>query len=66
MLAVLGSPAELALGSGGILAALRALAHSRALHTNAVGLGATSATGHRASCSHFAIVMEKNARKGNG
>ena len=53
MTAVLGGAAEAALGARGILAALRALAHSRALDTGAVGLGATSTTGLRTSGGHF-------------
>ena len=51
--AVLGGAAEAALGARGILAALGALAHSRALDSSTVGLGATSATGLGTSGSHF-------------
>lgn len=54
MAAVLGSAAEATLGARGILAALRALAGSRALDTGAVGLRTTSTTGLRASGGHFA------------
>ena len=53
MLAVLGGAAEAALGAGGILAALSALANSRALDSNAVGLSTTGATSLGASGSHF-------------
>ena len=53
MLAVLGGAAEATLGARGILAAFSALAHSGALDSSTVGLGATSATGHRTSGSHF-------------
>ena len=53
VLAVLGGTAEATLGTRGILAALSALAHSRALDTSAVGLGATSTTGLGTSGGHF-------------
>lgn len=46
VLAVLGGAAEAALGARGILAPLSALAHSRALDSNTVGLSTTSATSH--------------------
>ena len=62
VLAVLGGAAELALGARGILAALRALAHGGALDTNTLGLGATGATGHRTSGSHFIHMLRKFTR----
>lgn len=61
MLAVLGGTAELALSARGILAALSALAHSRALDTDTVGLSTTSATGLRTSGGHFIKIYEKKA-----
>lgn len=64
MLAVLGGTAEAALGAGGVLAALRALAHSGALDTHAVGLGAAGgATSHGASLDHF---VERHRKKRGG
>lgn len=58
--AVLGGAAEATLGTGGILAALGALADSRALDTNTLGLGAAGTTGHRTSGSHFIQRIRKN------
>ncbi len=64
MLAVLGGTAEAALGAGGVLAALRALANSRALDTNAVRLGpASGAASHGASLDHF-IQRRRKKRRG--
>ena len=62
VLAVLGGAAEAALGAGGILAALGALADSRALDSDTLGLGATGATSHRTSGSHFIQRHRKNTQ----
>lgn len=54
MLAVLGGAAEAALGAGGVLAPLGALADSRALDTHTVGLRAAGgAASHGAGLDHF-------------
>lgn len=63
VLAVLRRTAELALGAGGILATLRALAHGRALDASAVGLSTTSTTSLRASGGHF-VNMQRKKREG--
>jgi hypothetical protein len=62
VLAVLGGAAEAALGAGGILAALSALAHSRALDSSTVGLSTTSTTSLGASGGHFIQRRRKNTQ----
>lgn len=65
MLAVLGRATEATLGARGILAALGALADSRALDTSTVGLGAAGrTTSHRASLNHF--IQRERKKRGRG